>query len=401
MTHIGKINEFIELLNNPLRERFPILCVSGTRYTGKRTMVQNEFKQRRIRLNTISYLNGNLKQYIQRLLYDRHSNTNILSMFEQKPTPVILCIPFFDRFVQHEKPASRVLFDYLSNETPKSCMPMIFIVNEPFLYHKYDCIKYISIHIRMNGIEKKDMSSQITYKDEVEQYCRGNFKRYNRIMREMKKGKRLSLDEFNKHSFIEEEERITMQQRMKLFFELLNDNETIPEIINEWTHSLQETEITTMLQTIHENILNHTKQTQNAYFDFLKTFLYTNELQIFQQLYNRHAIEPYWSYASIVIPFKSNQSIHSSSTIQFTRMLTRSSIYSNYRQFIQSIERKTHHPVQYFLDEYSQCQPERIERKTLNKIQNQYIKKWCDKGLNVGEARRLIRTFERIRKGGI
>lgn len=401
MTHVEKIKEFIQLVNNSSREKYPILCVSGTRYTGKRTMVRNEFKRSGFRLNTISYLNGNLKQYIQRLLYDKQSNMNIMSMFEGRPTPVTLCIPFFDRFVQHEKPASKVLFDYISNETTQSCMPMILIVNEPFLYHKYDCIKYISIHIRMHGIEKQDMSSQIPHKDEVDKYCRGNYKRYNRVMREMEQEKRLSLDEFNRHSFIEEEERITMQQRMKLFFELLNNNGTIPDIVNEWTHSLQETEITTMLQTIHENILNHTKQTQNTYYDFLKTFIYTNELQIFQQLYNRHAIEPYWSYASIVIPFKSNRSNHNSSIIQFTRMLTRSSIYSNYRQFVQSVERKTHCSIQYFLDDYSKCQPERIERKLLNKIQNQYIKKWCDKGLNVGEARRLIRTIERIRKGGV
>lgn len=396
---MAQIKEYIELLNNPSRDKYPILCVSGTRYTGKRTMVQKEFKRNGIRLNTVSYLNGNLKQYIQRLLYDRQSNINILSMFERNPTPVTLCIPFFDRFVQHEKPASKVLFDYISNETPQSCMPMIFIVNEPFMYHKYDCIKYISIHIHMNGIDKQNMSPQITNLDEVDKYCRGNYKRYNRVLREMKQKKRLSLDEFNKHLFIEEEERITMQQRMKLFFELLNDE--IPEIVNEWTHSLQETEITTMLQTIHENILKHTKQTQNTYYNFLKTFIYTNELQIFQQLYNRHAIEPYWSYASIVIPFKSNQTNNNSSTIQFTRMLTRSSIYSNYRQFVQNIERKTHCSVQYFLDDYCKCQPERIERKSLNKIQNQYIKKWCDKGLNVGEARRLIRTIERIRKGGV
>lgn len=394
-----KLCNYIELLKNKNREKYPILCISGFRYTGKRTTIKTLFKEKSIRLNTLSYLNGNLKQYLQRLFYDRNSHINIMSMFERNPTPVTLCIPFFDRFVQHEKPAARILLEYLSNETPKTCMPLIFIVNEPFSYQKHDeFMKYVSIFVRLKGVSRQEC--QIGNNQEnIFTYCNGSYRKLNRIRREYKSLKKLSI-ELTDH-FIEDEERITMTQRMKLFFSLLNHNGIIPDKINEWMYSLQETEITTMMQTIHENILNHTEQTTASYYQFLKTFVYTNELQLIQQLYNRHAIEPYWSYASIIIPFKTNTPKTCKKPIQFTRMLTRSSIYSNYKNFIQNIERKTHCSLQTFIDEYSQLLPEKYNRKQLVCIQNQFIKKLNEYSLNIGEARRLIRTIERIRKGGM
>jgi hypothetical protein len=393
-----KLYNYIELIKQKDRETYPILCISGIRFTGKRTKIQTLFKEKSIRLNTLSYLNGNLKQYLQRLFYDRNSHINIMSMFEKKPTPVTLCIPFFDRFVQHEKPAARVLQEYLSKEEPKSCMPIIFIVNEPFSYQKYEeFMKYVSIFVRLSGVSREDC--KFGDQEKIFNYCNGSYRKLNRIRREHKNLKKSSIE--LKDNFIEDEERVTMTQRMRLFFSFLNRNKFIPDKINEWMHSLQETEITTMMQTIHENILNHTEQTTKSYYKFLKTIVYTNELQLIQQLYNRHAIEPYWSYASIVIPFKSNYPKSCKKPIQFTRMLTRSSIYSNYKNFIQSVERKTHCSLQKFIHEYSLLLPEDFNRKQLVGIQNQFIKKLNKYGLNNGEARRLIRTIERIRKGGM
>ena len=400
------IQKFItNIILNKNRNEYPIMSVSGYRQTGKKTLINDIFKDNKIRLNELSYLQTNIKNYLNHLLSEKKGGINIMSMFEKNPKPVVLCIPYFDRLIQYEKSIYKTILKYLENIQPSACIPIIFIIQEPFSFQKHeDIMNYVSLHIKLNGITREFIQSK-GYSDfeNIYKYCKGSFRRFHRIERERAREKNYSINEYNTPNFIEDEDRITMQQRMRLFFHLITENNSIiPVEIQQWLYSLQETEITTMVQTIHENILTHTNQTIENYERFLKTFIAGNQLQVFQQMYNRHTIEPYWTYSSLILPFKTSTPIEKVPTnIQFTRMLTRSSIYSNFRKFIQTIEKNTQKPLQYYINEYYRNYTTLKSNSKKRDFHNYLIQIFTSQGLTISETRRIIRTIERIQRGSV
>lgn len=367
--------------------RFPILLVRGKAHTGKHTFVERLMRNNGIRVNYHSSLEQK-KMITQEIINHHTSRANVLSMFTKNPKPIVYGFRHMERIMVYEKSVYRSIIQYLKSTPIEKCKPMIFILTEPLNTQKYqDLLPYVSWTVDLEG-PSKDWLHEIFQREHVPHriantyadYAKHSFQKMNRVLREIKSSHTTLLNELQHPSFLESSEKNTMKQRLQLYFEQIG--KTMPNEIQQWSTMLQETELATMGQTIHETIFEHFDSFED-YETYVNTLLLSNQFQLLQHLYNRHAIEPYWIQAMIHIPFLLAKPYHS--TIKFTKLLTRSSIQSNYRKFVESMTPKK--SLYEYMNEYENCEKP--------------IQKWIEDGIVQGDARRLFRSFERMKNGGL
>lgn len=391
-----KGNEIIQEMSETTKSRtkYPILLIRGIANIGKTTFMNELCRQNRIRLNLHSTLRNQKISLSQELMDKTISRTDVLSLFEKNPKPIFYGFKHIERIITYEKSTYRSLIQYLKSVSMDACRPIIILLTEPMNTQKYqDLMNYVGYTIELTGFSKEWLVSYLfthyqlsrqyalTYFDYI---CR-DFRRFRQVIRELEKPiKKKTLPvlfhQAKQPTFLEINERNTMKQRLQLYFD--NIGSSMPEQIQQWSTMLQETELATMGQTIHETIFEHFNS-YDDYEKYLKIFMISNEFQLLQHLYNRHAIEPYWIYAMIYVPFLLGKPHRS--TVKFTKLLTRSSIQSNYRKFIETIA--CHKPMYDYMNEF-----ETLENP---------VQKWVDDGISSGDARRLYRSFQRMKHGGL
>jgi len=379
--------EAIDVMIQKEYTRYPILLIRGKAHTGKFTFVEQLMKTNHIRVNYHSSLEQK-KVITQEIANHTTSRANVLSMFTKNPKPIVYGFRHMERIMIYEKAVYRSIIQYLKTVPVEKCKPMIFMITEPLNTQKYqELLPYVSWTVDLEGPTKEWLydvfqsyhlphSIASTYAD----YAKNSFQKMNRVLREIKSSHTTLLNELRTPIFLETSEKNTMKQRLQLYFEQIG--KTMPQEIQQWSTMLQETELATMGQTIHETIFEHF-DTFDEYETYLKTLLLSNQFQLLQHLYNRHAIEPYWIQAMIYIPFSLAKPYKS--TIKFTKLLTRSSIQSNYRKFIESITSTK--SLYAFMKDYEN--------------EDKPIQSWIEQGITNGDARRLYRSFERMKYGGL
>lgn len=367
--------------------RFPILLVRGKAHTGKHTFVERLMKQNQIRVNYHSSLEQK-KMITQDITNHSASRANVLSMFTKNPKPIVYGFRHIERIMVYEKAVYRSIIQYLKSTTADKCKPMIFILTEPLNTQKYqDLLPFVSWTVDLEGPTKEWLYGLFqeyhvphAIANTYAEYAKYSFQKMKRVLREIKSSHTTLLKELENTTFLESSEKNTMKQRLQLYFERIGT--TMPNQIQKWSTMLQETELATMGQTIHETIFEHFDSFEE-YETYLQTLLISNQFQLLQHLYNRHAIEPYWIQAMIHIPFMLAKPYPS--TIKFTKLLTRSSIQSNYRKFVESMTRTK--SLYTYMNEY-----ETYEKP---------VQQWIEEGVSQGDARRLFRSFERMKQGGL
>lgn len=387
-TEYEDVQDAIQHMLKKERTQFPILLIRGLPDTGKYTFVQRVMNQHHIRVNYHSSLQPK-KNISHDLLQASASRANVLSMFTSTPTPIVYGFRHIERIMIYEKAVYRTIVQYLKSTTADKCKPMIFLMTEPINTQKYqDLLQFVSWTIDLEGPKKEWLSRlfQETYHvphtiaQTYAEYAKYNFRKMNCVLREITSSQTTLLAQLQTPVFLETSEKNTMKQRLQLYFERIGTQ--MPTQIQQWSTMLQETELATMGQTIHETIYDHF-HTYHEYETYLKTCLVSNQFQLLQHLYNRHAIEPYWIQAMIHIPFL--LASPGKSTVKFTKLLTRSSIQSNYSKFVETMTQTK--PLYHYMNEF-----ERYEKP---------IQKWIEDGISQGNARRLYRSFERMKHGGL
>lgn len=373
------------------RERYPIVLLRGMPNTGKWSFVKSIATEMNLRLNQYSSLVSQKHDLSKELIDPTVAKTNVLSMFTQSPKPIIYGFRHLERILVYEKTTYRNILNYVKSTTPSTCKPIVFVLTEPYPESKYqDLLSYVGWTIECHGPSKAHIQDWLdtqysmvpaSIRTQYATYAMGDYRKLARILRDLQSSHPQLLKELAQCTFLEDNEKHTMKQRLSLYFEHIG--KPMPEEIMQWTTMLQETELATMGQTIHETIFENF-DTIEEYNLYLSMVLTSNQLQLLQHLYNRHAVEPYWIHSMIHIPYYLAHP-RVKRTVKFTKLLTRSSIQSNYRKFIQNITQ--HKPMTVYMDEF-----ETLE----NPVQS-----WMQDGLRQGDARRLFRSIQRIKKGGL
>lgn len=405
------ISHFIQnVILQPNRTKYPILLVRGIPNTGKYTFVRNVFKKHKCRMNFYSSLQTRGKTVYQELTEPNSAKIDIMSMFEKHPKPIVYGFRHMERVMNYEKAIYKGLLTYLKSTTPSLCRPIVFILTEPLNTTKYqDILHYVECTLDLEGFTRKQIEPYLTQYtngssfvlNQMVEYCHGDFIKLKRVMHN---GSSLNtrpilLNEIVRPTFLEDNYKTTMTERIHQYFTQIGHS-SIPNEIRQWTLMFQETELSTMGQTIHENMLDHTTQTIQSYYSYLNTYILANQNQLLQHLYNRHAVEPFWIHSMIYLPFQMNTP-NPSKNIRFTKMLTRSSIQSNYRNFIDTVQRTSKKSFYEFMCEYEEALLNQhiSSKKQRNQILNTLYQKWMEEGLILSDVRRLTRSIERIHNG--